>query len=64
MIDQSSLSRFSTGVPVRAIRLSAGIDRTLCAVRAALFFTCCASSRTRRRQRTPDSNSTSRAARP
>ena len=29
MIDQSSLNRFSTGVPVMATRLSAGIDRTL-----------------------------------
>ena len=64
MIDQSSLSRFSTGVPVRAIRRSAGIDWTLCVVRAALFLICCASSRTMRNQRTLASSSRSRVARP
>ena len=64
MIDQSSLSRFSTGVPVMAIRRSAGIDRTLWVVRAALFLICWASSRTMRRQRTLASTSRSRVARP
>ena len=49
MIDHSSLRRFSTGVPVMAIRRSAGIARTLWVVRAALFLICCASSSTRRR---------------
>ena len=64
MIDQSSLKRFSTGVPVMAIRCSAGMARTLRVVLAALFFICCASSSTSRPQVTVDSNSWSRAARP
>jgi hypothetical protein len=64
MIDQSSDRRFSTGVPVMAMRRSAGMDRTLCVVRAALFLICCASSRTSRRQGTVASSSWSRAARP
>ena len=64
MIDQSSLRRFSTGVPVMAIRRSAGIARTLWVVRAALFLICCASSRTSRRHGTLASSCWSRAARP
>ena len=64
MIDQSSLSRFSTGVPVMAIRRSAGIDRTLwvgagCAV---LDLLCLVENHAA--PRTLASNSTSRVARP
>ena len=48
--DHSSANRFSTGVPVSAIRWSAGMRRTAAACRDALFFTVCASSSTTRRQ--------------
>ena len=49
MIDHSSASRFSTGVPVSATRCSARIRRTALAARDRLFLTACASSSTSRR---------------
>jgi hypothetical protein len=41
-MDHSSASRFSTGVPVRAIRLRAGNRRTALATALPPFLTCCA----------------------
>jgi hypothetical protein len=63
MIDHSSASRFSTGVPVSATLRGARRDRTACDCLAALFFTFCASSSTIRAQGTSASASRSRAAR-
>ena len=48
MIDHSSASRFSIGVPVSASRWPASIVRTARAARERLFFTSWASSSTRR----------------
>jgi hypothetical protein len=48
MIDHSSASRFSIGVPVSATRCSARNRRTAFAARDRLFFTACASSSTTR----------------
>ena len=64
MIDHSSARRFSTGVPVSAIRRGALILRTACACRAALFLMFWASSRTRRPQSIAESASMSRATSP
>ena len=50
MIDHRSVSRFSTGVPVSAIRDPAGIARTARACRVAAFLMFCASSQTTRPQ--------------
>ena len=52
MIDHSSLRRFSTGVPVRAMCCSAGRLRNALAVRVSGFFTACASSSTTAAHRT------------
>ena len=46
MIDHSSDSRFSTGVPVSAIRAAAGSARTARACLVAWFLMFCASSQT------------------
>ena len=46
MIDHSSSSRFSIGVPVSAIRWRQRSARAACAPRVSGFFTCCASSST------------------
>ena len=48
MIDHSSASRFSIGVPVSATRCPARNCRTALAARDRLFFTACASSSTTR----------------
>ena len=48
MIDHSSASRFSIGVPVSATRCPARSCRTALAARDRLFFTACASSSTTR----------------
>ena len=50
MIDHSSDSRFSTGVPVSAIRVAAGRARTARACLVAWFLMFCASSHTTRAQ--------------
>ena len=50
MIDHSSDSRFSTGVPVSAIRVAAGRARTARACLVAWFLMFCASSQTTRAQ--------------
>ena len=52
MIDHSSDSWFSTGVPVSAIREAAGSDRTAFACWLRWFLIACASSHTTRAQRT------------
>ena len=62
MIDHSSLSRFSTGVPVRAMCCSAGRVRNALAVRVSGFFTAWASSNTTVAHCTAFSVSMSRAA--
>jgi hypothetical protein len=62
MIDHSSPSRFSTGVPVSAIREAAGRLRTARACRVPAFLMFCASSQTTRCQPTAASSSRSRAA--
>ena len=49
MIDHSSASRFSTGVPVSAIRCPARSRRTALAAWDRLFLIACASSSTTRR---------------
>ena len=51
MMDHSSARWFSTGVPVRASRVRAGIARTACACRVPLFLIAWASSQTTRPQR-------------
>ena len=61
-MDHSSVSRFSTGVPVSATRCRAGSRRTARATALALFLTCCASSSTTRSHSIAASRSTSRAA--
>ena len=50
MIDHSSASRFSTGVPVSATRCAARSCRMALAARDRLFFIACASSSTTRCQ--------------
>ena len=50
MIDHSSDSRFSTGVPVSAIRVAAGRARTARACLVVWFLMFCASSQTTRAQ--------------
>ncbi len=60
MIDQSSESRFSTGVPVNATRRPAVRRRTARDWAVPGFFTCCASSRTSRPQAIPARLSMSR----
>ena len=62
-IDQRSASRFSTGVPVTAIRVSAGIERIATACLVAAFLIAWASSTTTRRQLIFRSSAASRAAR-
>ena len=62
MIDHSSESRFSTGVPVSAIRDAAGSDRTAFACWLRWFLIAWASSHTTRAQRTCDSAARSLAA--
>ena len=64
MIDQRSASRFSTGVPVSAILLTAGRLRTARAWRVAAFLMFCASSQITRCQVTWRSASRSRVATP
>ena len=61
-IDHSSPSRFSTGVPVSAMRCPAGSRRTALAAWVCGFFTAWASSSTTVVQATAASASTSRAA--
>ena len=51
MMDHSSESWFSTGVPVSAIRAEAGSPRTARACAVAWFLIACASSQTTRAQR-------------
>jgi len=60
MIDHSSLSRFSTGVPVRAIRRRARSCPTALVCAAPGFLICWASSSTSRPQSTAASSVTSR----
>ena len=62
MIDHSSLSRFSTGVPVSATRRRASSCWTALACAVAGFLICCASSRTTRPHATDVSCSRSRAS--
>jgi hypothetical protein len=62
MIDHSSASLFSTGVPVSAILVSAGRLRTAWVWRAAGFLRFCASSHTTLRHRMLASWAASRAA--
>ena len=64
MIDHRSVSRFSTGVPVSAIRDPAGSARTARAWRVAAFLMFWASSHTTRAHWTWLSASGSRAASP
>lgn len=64
MIDHSSVRWFSTGVPVSAIRLRAGMLRTALACRVPLFFSACASSQTTRPHSIGASVSASRVAVP
>ena len=61
-IDHRSASRFSTGVPVTAIRVPAGSDRIAVACLVAAFLMACASSTTTRRQRIRRRSTASRAA--
>ena len=61
MIAHSSVRRFSTGVPVRAMRRSAVSRRTALAWAVHGFFTCWASSRTSRPHGTVSSSLASRA---
>ena len=62
MIDHSSESWFSTGVPVSAIRDAAGSDLTAFACWLRWFLIACASSQTNRDQLTSDSAARSRIA--
>jgi hypothetical protein len=64
MIDHSSARWFSTGVPVRASRVRAGIARTAWACRVPLFLIACASSHATRPQSTSRSAPRSRSAVP
>jgi exodeoxyribonuclease V alpha subunit len=63
-IAHRSISRFSTGVPVSAIRACAGIARNLRAVWECGFFACWASSATTRPHSTAASSSASRNTTP
>ncbi|CKR64569.1 Uncharacterised protein [Mycobacterium tuberculosis] len=62
MIDHSSASRFSIGVPVSATRCAARSRRTALAARDRLFFTAWASSSTTRFHSYSASSSMSRVA--
>ena len=62
MMDHSSASRFSTGVPVSAMRLRAGSAPHRLGLAGALFLMCCASSSTTRSHSTAASASASRVA--
>ncbi len=64
MIDHRSDSRFSTGVPVSAIRVAAGRARTARACLVAWFLMFCASSQTTRAQVEGASAAWSRTATP
>ena len=61
-IDHRSARRFSTGVPVTAIRVPAGMERIAVACLVAAFLIACASSTTTRRQVILRSSAASRAA--